>query len=219
MRKTIIGTGISVVAAALVLAGCSGGNDNGNMGGMNMSSSAAPTSAAASAASHNDADVTFAQEMIAHHQQALDMAKLAATRASNAQVKDLASRIEKAQDPEIQQMTAWLSQWGVSASSSAMPSSMPGMSMPSMSSMPGMTNGSVPGMMSDADMQKLQQASGAEFDKMFLQMMTQHHQGAVEMAKTELAGGSNTDAKALAQRIIDAQTAEITEMQQMLSSM
>ena len=77
----------------------------------------------------------------------------------------------------------------------------------------------MPGMMSDADMQKLQQASGAAFDKMFLQMMIQHHQGAVDMGKTELANGSNADAKALAQSIIDTQTAQITQMQHMLASM
>lgn len=206
MNKAILGTGMAVLAAGLVLGGCSGGSDN-NMGGMNMSRVTATTSAPAQSAAHNDADGTFAQEMIPHHQQALDMAKLASSRASNAQVKDLAGRIEKAQGPEIQQMQGWLSQWGTSTSSSAM------------ASMPGMDHGSTPGMMSDADMQKLQQASGSEFDKMFLQMMTQHHQGAVGMAKTELANGSNVDAKALAQRIIDAQTAEINEMQQLLTQL
>ncbi|QRP49090.1 DUF305 domain-containing protein [Amycolatopsis sp. FDAARGOS 1241] len=65
-------------------------------------------------------------------------------------------------------------------------------------------------------MQKLQQAGGTAFDRMFLQMMVTHHQGAVAMAKTELASGSSPDAKALAQRIIDSQTAEIAQMQQML---
>jgi uncharacterized protein (DUF305 family) len=71
--------------------------------------------------------------------------------------------------------------------------------------------------MSDADMQKLEQVKGAEFDKMWLDMMTKHHQGAIDMAKTELTKGSNTDAKALAQKIIDAQQAEITEMQGLLT--
>ncbi|GAA3857289.1 DUF305 domain-containing protein [Amycolatopsis tucumanensis] len=216
MNKAFLGTGIAVVAAGLVLAGCSGGgNDHAGMD-MGSSSAAAPSSAPAQAAAHNDADVTFAQEMIKHHQQAIDMAKLVPTRSTNDQVKNLASRIEAAQDPEIQQMQSWLSQWGAAAST--MPSmSMPGMSMPS--SMPGMDHGSMPGMMTDADMQKLEQASGAEFDKMWLEMMVQHHQGAVEMARTEVANGSNADAKALAQRIIDDQTAEINEMQQLLTTL
>lgn len=198
MNKTIMGTGMAVIAAGLVLAGCSGGD---NMSGMSMSSSAAPTSAPA-AAEHNDADVSFAQEMIGHHQQAVEMSQLVSSRSTNTQVKDLATGIEKAQGPEIQQMTAWLSQWGASMTSA----------------MPAMDHGSMPGIMSDADMQKLGQAGGAGFDRMFLEMMVSHHQGAIEMAKTELAKGANADAKALAQRIIDAQTAEITQMQQMLAT-
>ncbi|MDQ0382006.1 DUF305 domain-containing protein [Amycolatopsis thermophila] len=207
MKKTFVGTGIAVAVAGLVLAACSGGDDHG---GMDMGNSSAPvtSSAPAQSATHNDADVTFAQEMIQHHQQALDMAKLVPTRSTNNQVKDLASRIERAQDPEIQQMQGWLTQWN--AAMSTMPS-MSGMHMPSTSSMPGM--------MSDADMQMLEHASGAEFDKMWLQMMVEHHQGAVEMARTELANGANADAKALAQAIIDAQTAEITEMQQLLTTL
>jgi len=215
VHKKFLGAGIAVLAAGLILAGCSGSND-GDHSGMNMGSGAAMTSGQAQSAAHNDADVSFAQEMIAHHQQALDMAKLASTRGTNAQVKDLASRIEKAQDPEIQQMRGWLSQWGAATTSAT--SSMSGMSMPS-SSMPAMDHGSMPGMMSDADMQMLEQAAGIEFDEMFLRMMVQHHQGAVDMAKTELANGSNADAKALAQRIIDAQTAEITEMRQLLGTL
>ncbi|TNC21326.1 DUF305 domain-containing protein [Amycolatopsis alkalitolerans] len=195
---------MSVAAAGLVLAGCSSGDDSSHSG-MAMSSAAA-TPAPAQAGTHNAADVTFAQDMIPHHQQAVEMAGLAASRTTNTQVKDLATRIRNAQDPEIQQMTGWLGQWGAT-SSSAMPS------------MPDANHGSMPGMMADADMQRLQEAGGAEFDKMFLQMMVEHHQGAVEMARTELAQGASADAKALAQRIIDSQTAEITEMQQLLTKL
>ena len=75
------------------------------------------------------------------------------------------------------------------------------------------------GMMTDQQMQQFGQASGTAFDRMFLQMMTEHHNGAIDMARTELAAGQNPDAKALAQRIIDAQQAEITEMQNMLSTL
>ncbi|MTD56564.1 DUF305 domain-containing protein [Amycolatopsis pithecellobii] len=197
---------MSIAATGLVLAGCSNGDGSPHNGMSMMSSSAAPAPASA----HNAADVTFAQAMIPHHQQAIEMAGLAASRSSNPKVKDLASRIQSAQDPEIQQMQTWLTQWG------AAPSGMPSMPEMNHGSMPG---ASMPGMMTDTDMQKLQQAGGAQFDKMFLQMMVHHHQGAVEMAKTELAQGSNTDAKALARRIIDSQTAEITEMQQLLTTM
>ncbi|MGW4485410.1 DUF305 domain-containing protein [Amycolatopsis sp. NPDC004368] len=205
MYKTIVGTGMAVLAAGLLLAGCGSGDNTGHPG---MTVGTSPRASSSAPAAHNDADVAFAQQMIPHHRQAVAMAAMAVSQASSPQVKDLAGRIQQAQDPEIQLMTSWLTQWGAAASGS-----MPGMdhgSMPA-SSMPAM-----PGMMSDAYMQKLQQASGAAFDRMFLQMMVTHHQGAVAMGKTELASGSSPDAKALAQRIIDSQTAEIAQMQQML---
>lgn len=184
MRKNFIISGL-VLASAVLLGACSG---NDSMPGMNSSPSAQAD------AGHNADDVTFAQQMIPHHSQALDMAKLVPSRSTNPKVLDLASRIEKAQDPEIQQMHGWLTTWGAG---------MPGMS------------GSMPGMMTDADLQKLEAAKGAEFDKMWLDMMIKHHQGAIDMAKTELAKGAG--AKALAQKIIDAQQAEITEMRGLLT--
>ena len=70
----------------------------------------------------------------------------------------------------------------------------------------------MPGMMSDDQMSRLCQATGAAFDRAFLQMMTAHHQGAIQMAQTELADGQNPEAKALAQKIITAQQGEITQM-------
>ncbi|MCR6488939.1 DUF305 domain-containing protein [Amycolatopsis sp. OK19-0408] len=197
MRKNSIIAGI-VLASAALLGACS---SNDSVSGMDHSSSApapAPSSPAQAAGEHNADDVTFAQQMIPHHSQALDMAKLVPTRSTNPKVIDLASRIAKAQDPEIQQMQSWLTTWGAGTSG-----------------MPGMDHG-MPGMMSADDMKKLEAAKGAEFDKMWLDMMIKHHQGAVDMAKTELANGGNADARALAQKIIDAQQAEITEMQGML---
>ncbi|RSM45262.1 DUF305 domain-containing protein [Amycolatopsis balhimycina DSM 5908] len=197
MRKNVIIGGI--VLASTVLLGACGGTDS--MSGMNPGSSA-PSSAQA-AAGHNADDVTFAQQMIPHHSQALDMAKLVPSRSTNPKVLDLASRIEKAQDPEIRQMRDWLTAWGAGASE------MPGMTH---ESMPGMS-----GMMSGDDLKKLEAAKGTEFDGMWLGMMIEHHQGAVDMAKAELAKGGNADAKALAQKIIDAQQAEITEMRGLLT--
>lgn len=73
-------------------------------------------------------------------------------------------------------------------------------------------------MLSDNQMSQLRQATGAPFDRVFLQMMTAHHQGAIQMAQTELAAGQNADAKALAQRIITAQQGEITQMRTLLGS-
>ncbi|WP_206793257.1 DUF305 domain-containing protein [Amycolatopsis sp. MtRt-6] len=205
MRKTLLVSGVAAISA-LVLSACSS-SDHASMSGMSSSASAPAPAPSRQAAGHNADDIAFAQQMVPHHSQALDMAKLVPSRSTNPKVVDLASRIEKAQDPEIRQMQGWLTAWGAPSASST-----PGM--------PGMdhgSTGSMPGMMSDADMQKLGQAKGAEFDKMWLDMMIQHHQGAVEMARTELSKGSNADAKALAQKIIDTQQAEITEMQGLLS--
>ncbi|GAA3347329.1 DUF305 domain-containing protein [Amorphoplanes nipponensis] len=167
--------------------------------------SAAPPAAGASAAAaaFNDADVMFAQMMVPHHRAAVEMAGLAATRASDAEVKSLAAGIKAAQQPEIDTMTGWLGAWG-------QPAPMPGMSVPAMS------HGAMPGAMSDADMRTLTAARGAAFDKQFLTMMIAHHEGAVTMAQDEIKSGSNTDAQALAQRIVTDQQAEIATMKTIL---
>ena len=78
---------------------------------------------------------------------------------------------------------------------------------------------SMPGMMSGDQMQQLESASGAAFDKMFLELMIVHHQGAIEMAETEIADGSNPEAVALAQKIKSDQTAEIAEIQALLQTL
>lgn len=168
----------TAVTATLVLAACGNGSDSASSGHEGHSSASSSASADATTAAHNAQDVSFAQGMIPHHQQALEMAKLAADRASSAEVKDLAARIEKAQDPEIQTMSGWLKSWGkdVTTSDSSM-ESMPGMDHSAHSDMPGM--------MDSKDMAKLEKASGADFDTMFLTMMIEHHKGAIEMATTE----------------------------------
>jgi uncharacterized protein (DUF305 family) len=198
-RKNLVGTALAVLTAGLVLAGCGDSSDAAHdMGGMTGTTTSA---AATTSGEHNDADITFAQGMIPHHQGALEMSKLVQGRTSNAKVLDLASRIEKAQDPEIKTMTDWLKAWGAEV---------PG------TGMPGMDHGaSMPGMGAE-EMDMLKQAKDADFDKMFLEMMIEHHQGAVDMANTQLREGSNADAKKLAQQIIDAQQKEITEMRGLL---
>jgi uncharacterized protein (DUF305 family) len=203
------------VTAALVLAACgsdSGDSDSdssGSAGSDTSASSSASAGADAAAGAHNAQDVSFAQGMIPHHQQALTMAKLAADRASSAKVKDLASRIEKAQDPEIKTMSGWLTSWGEDAPKSG----------DGMESMPGMDHSggdAMPGMMDPADMGKLEKASGADFDTMFLTMMIDHHEGAVDMANTEKSKGKYGPATSMADDIVTAQTAEITEMNKLL---
>ncbi|MGV3714041.1 MAG: DUF305 domain-containing protein [Pseudolysinimonas sp.] len=152
----------------------------------------------------NNADETFAMGMIAHHEQAIEMADLLlAKEGVDERVINLALDIKDAQGPEIEQMNGWLDAWGIA---------MPG------SDMGGMDHGSG-GMMSAEDMAALEAASGADASRLFLEQMIQHHRGAIDMAQQELADGENPDALALAQGIVDAQTAEIARMQELLASL
>ncbi|MFI6683930.1 DUF305 domain-containing protein [Streptomyces sp. NPDC050485] len=199
----------TVAALALTLAAC-GSSDNAKsdgaaMSGMNHGSTGTP----ASGGTFNNADVAFAQQMIPHHQQAIEMAKLADGRAADPEVKDLATAIERAQDPEITTMKGWLKSWGKPLPSAPM------------GAMPGMNHGSsgssgTAGMMSDRDMSDLKAVTGKDFDKKFAQLMIGHHQGAVAMARNEQRSGANTDAKKLAGDVITAQTAEIEKMNQII---
>lgn len=196
----------ATVTAALVLAACGDGDSGDASHGSSHGSSASPSSS--TAAAHNAQDVSFAQGMIPHHRQALEMAELATDRASSAEVKDLAARIEKAQDPEIKTMSGWLKTWGEEVPEAG-------------ESMPGMDHGThsgMPGMMDSADMTKLEKASGEEFDALFLNLMVEHHEGAVDMAKTEKAKGEYQPATAMADDIVTGQTAEIEEMNKLLGN-
>jgi len=141
----------------------------------------------------------FLQMMIPHHEQAVEMSALAPSRTQNAAVLKLASQIEAAQGPEIAQMKSWLTEWNE-------PLAMSGSS----------DHGEGSGMMTTEQMSALEQANGAAFDKLYLQDVVAHHEGAVAMAQQELDSGENPQVKALAQAIIDGQTKEINEMQQML---
>ncbi|GAB3669133.1 DUF305 domain-containing protein [Nocardioides korecus] len=179
--KRLFGAIALAVVAALALTACGSGSSSGNGGG-----------------DFSNADVTFAQSMIPHHQQAVAMAKMAKAHASSPEVKKLAEKIEAAQGPEISTMQGWLKDWGKSKASGSM--------------------GGMPGMMSGSDMNGLDKATGAAFDKMFLTMMVAHHTGAIEMAKTEQSKGKNADAMALAKNIEKAQTTEIAQMKKMLGS-
>ncbi|MEU0564600.1 DUF305 domain-containing protein [Nonomuraea sp. NPDC005983] len=200
LRKLAL-AGLTTSALALLTA-CGGSADSTS--GRDMSttmSSSAPASSqpssAPSSATFNDADVMFAQMMIPHHQQAVEMADLAATRASDKEIKDLAAKIKAAQDPEIQTMRGWLKSWGKEEPSG------------------GMGHG-MPGIMSEEDMKKLEAAKGAAFDKQFAQLMIAHHNGAIDMARTEQAQGSDAEAKDLAKAIETGQQAEVQQMQDLL---
>ena len=195
------------LAAALALAGCSTGTPGSSAtsmpgmdhGAMSSSSPAAPKSSQA-VDDHNSADVMFAQMMIPHHAQAVEMSDMIlAKQGIPNEVSALATRIKNAQGPEIEKMTSWLSGWNQSTQ------------------MPG--GHSMEGMMRADDMAKLQAAQGADAAKLFLTQMIAHHKGAVVMAQTETTGGQNADAVQLAKDIVTAQEAEIKEMQQLLTTL
>ncbi|WP_117212321.1 DUF305 domain-containing protein [Allorhizocola rhizosphaerae] len=188
----------AAVVAALGLSAC--GHDS--MPGMDHGSGNNQPSIPATA-NFNTADVQFAQMMIPHHAQAVEMAELAASRASDPELKALAATIKGAQQPEIDTMTGWLKSWG-------QPSAMPGGH-----NMPGMGT-DMPGMMSEEDMNKLKAASGVDFDRQFARMMIAHHNGAIQMARDEIKNGSNPDAKRLAAAIEQSQAAEVAQLQKIL---
>jgi uncharacterized protein (DUF305 family) len=199
IRRAALGT--TALAAALVLAACGDGGGSHSGGHSGADPSAPSTRAGASAGDHNDQDVSFAQGMIPHHRQALEMAELAADRASSPEVRELASRIEKAQEPEIETMTGWLKAWG--------------QDVPSADTGHAGHSGAA-GMMSDTEMEALAGASGRDFDTKFLALMVEHHEGAVEMAATEREQGRYGPAKEMADAVIAAQSAEIEEMNGLL---
>ena len=218
-----------VLTLSLVLAGCGGGastTPSANSGAPSVAagSSQAPTGAVS--AEHNDVDVAFAQTMIPHHQQAIEMADIATDRAQRPEVKTLAEEIRTAQGPEITQLLDFLAAWGAEAPPPGSVSGgtggmdhggMTGMNTPDQGGMTARNGTSMPGMMTDAQMQELRNATGPMFDTMFLQMMIEHHRGAVSDAQREVAGGSNPQAKALAEKIVADQNAEIGRMQKLLA--
>lgn len=218
-RRTAALVGVLGLGLGLALSGC--GSDNSSAGGPSATSSSMNQSSMSADTGHNDADVTFATEMIPHHQEALAMVTMTQGRHLDPAVQTLADNIKAAQTPEIKTMTGWLTSWGAAVPSTSPDNDMGDMSgmsgMPSMSSSAGST-GSMPGMMSDAEMTKLKKASGAEFQKMWLQMMIKHHKGAVQMARTEQKQGQYQPAIELAGQIIASQSKEIDTMRQLLGA-
>lgn len=149
----------------------------------------------------NAADVTFMRDMILHHRQALDMSLLAPSRASNAKVKAIASRIKDSQAPEIQYMTSWLQEQGQKA-----PDHHAG-------------HAGMPGMATPEQMEQLKAASGEAFDRSFLELMIRHHQGAVQMAEQVARHGSHRVVLELAADVGSTQSAEIGRMRRIQSEL
>ena len=185
------------------------------------SSDTAGSSVEVSTTEHNDADVTFVTDMIQHHAQALSMVDLTIERDLDPEVQALAEDIRAVQGPEIETMADWLTKWGEEVPETMRDHVNSGHDMGDMSdTMDEMEHGDgeMPGMMTAEAMDALENASDAEFQDMWLQMMIEHHEGAIEMAKTEQSDGRFKDAVDLAEQIVDTQQQEIDTMNGLLDS-
>ncbi|GAA5165278.1 DUF305 domain-containing protein [Ornithinimicrobium tianjinense] len=198
----------TLTLATLLIAGCATETDGHDAG--HPESSSAPTSAGttstatedAGAEAHNDADVAFAQGMVPHHAQAVEMADLVLAH-DGSTLTDLAEQVKAAQQPEIDQLTEWLTAWGEEVPEGGGEHAAHGSE----------------GMMSAEDMASLEAAQGEEFDLMWLEMMIEHHEGAIAMAQDEVDAGEHPDAVAMAEQIVSTQEAEVEAMRGMIADL
>lgn len=217
MRKSALMVATAAVAA-LVAAGCtdqSSQSDGHEPGSQDQStaqehsthsgSGVAPGPDAAADAAHNQADVMFAQHMIPHHSQAVEMVDILLAKSDvDARVVELAHQIKAAQGPEIEQMQGWLDSWGNPP-------------MPAMDH--GAMEDSMEGMVAPEDIEKLRTAPGPEAAKLFLTQMIAHHEGAIGMARDEIDDGQYGPAIEMSRAIISSQQHEIDTMRSILESL
>jgi len=193
-----VAAGLAALAAALFLSSCTSPASDGHTDQQPTADAPAITG---QPAGYNADDVAFATNMIPHHQQAVELSALVPDRTTNPELIGLARQISTAQQPEIETMKVFLVQWKEN---------------PDTNSGHAGHGETMQGMVDAATMTKLESLNGAEFDKLWLESMISHHQGAIEMAKAEIANGKNVDAIRLAKNIVTAQEAEIGQMKQML---
>jgi uncharacterized protein (DUF305 family) len=156
-------------------------------------------------ADYTVADVEFMQGMIAHHAQAIYMSRMADAHRANPRVLRLAIKIDQSQVAEIRIMQDWLRNNGQTA--------------PDTSSWRTMT---MPGMLTKAQLEQLDKANGVDFDRAFLDLMIQHHEGALKMVQDLFASpraGQEVDVNVFANDVVTVQTAEIGIMRQLLSQL
>ena len=188
-KLQIFGAALAVTASVFLFSGCT----------ININT---PIPQASSAPAFSNSDLMFAQMMIPHHQQAVDMGDLATTRAENEAVAKLAAEIRSEQAPEIEQMQGWLDAAGISG----------GM----MGGMDHSGHGGMQGMLSAEELDALAALSGRDFDLMYLQKMIEHHEGAIAMAQMVI-DSSNAEASALGKAIVKSQTEQIAYMKTLLA--
>lgn len=189
---------LAALAAALLLSSCSTSETTSDARSGHQSEEPV---IGGQPAGFNADDVAFAMNMIPHHEQAVELSAMVPDRTADPEVVAVAEQIAGAQEPEIRTMQAFLVQWNENPHGS---SGHQGHGM------------QMHGMVDQATMARLATLEGEEFHRLWLESMISHHQGAIEMARAELANGDNVDAKQLAQTIVDTQAAEIAEMRRML---
>jgi uncharacterized protein (DUF305 family) len=213
LRAAVIA--IPLTVAVMTLGGCDSGDGSANGAGKPSAGpsviapgkpgEAAETLSAADAAkresddSPNSADFAYAQMMIVHHSQALEMTALVPTRAGSSQVERLADRISAAQLPEINAMKGWLKTHGGSEQPQDQEHD----------------HAAMPGMATEAQLKELRAAKGKAFDELFLKLMITHHDGAITMATDVLAQGNNIQVEEMANDVIAQQTSEINRMREL----
>lgn len=196
-KYRIAAISVATLTASLLLSGCTiniggaGSDSKGMMDGGMMGNSE-------SGSAFSGTDIMFAQMMIPHHQQAVDMSTFAESNTTNPEVLALAKQIKDAQAPEISLMKKWITDTGSSID---------------MGHDMGMG-----GMLTEEQLAALKSATGPAFDKLYLQGMIGHHEGALQMAKM-IVDSKNAEAKQLADNVISSQTAEIEKMKKMLENM
>ena len=194
---------IAAVIAPVLLVGCS-------------DDSPATPAATTSGSDHNEADVEFATGMIPHHAQALHMVEMGEGRGASPEFRQLLADIEAAQGPEIELMAGWLEDWGAEVPPTAMGMGQAHGSGTGSGHGMGYGDPGQPGMMGSRDLDRLDMTQGAGFERMWMRMMIEHHEGAIEMAETEKRLGKAPDALDLAADIIEAQQAEIELMEDLI---
>jgi uncharacterized protein (DUF305 family) len=161
---------------------------------------------------YTEADVRFIQGMIAHHAQAITMARLAPTHGAQPAIKVLAERIDVSQKDEIDFMQRWLKARGQTVPDADAHGAHAGMNMPGMPAL-------MPGMLTPEQMAQLEKAAGPEFDRLFLTFMIQHHLGALTMVEQLFAShgaAQDDDVFKFASDVGADQSSEIGRMQRML---
>ncbi|WBB68987.1 DUF305 domain-containing protein [Micromonospora sp. WMMD812] len=148
---------------------------------------------------HNSMDVWFVRMMIPHHAQALTMAELAPERAADPDVRAIADRIRASQGPEMGFMRGWLQNRDLPVE------------------VEGHDHGTMRGMQSPEAMNQLAAARGADFDRLFVRMMTAHHEGAIELATNLLTVGADQTLNEFANSVATEQTVEIGRMHELLA--